>query len=440
MTTESSKPMNNWGIFIGLIVGCLIGLVFNSLKAHPDYGFLVTQITDKVLYPVGNVFLQSLFMIIVPLVFSSLIVGVADMGNPASVGRLSKRLVVFYACSTLIAILVGQTLMGTMKPGNSIPKSKAEEVAANMQDKMSSMKEKSSMVGKSLWPGLLTRIVPRNIIDQFGENNMLSVIFVSLLFGLSLLYMPNGPPRESFLHVMSALSTLSITIIKWIMKTAPFAVAALLAIAVSEFGLDLMKSMVFYVLVMFMGMLLHIFGTYSLFLKFLIKIPVKEFFSRMIPVFTTAFSTSSSSATMPVTMDTLEKKFGAPRKIVSFSIPIGTVVNMDGTALFEVAATLFIAQVFGVPLTLTGLVLLVAIVFITSIGVAGVPGGSLPILMSSMVILGIPSEGLAIILGVDRLLDMGRTVVNVTGDSVVALYLTKKENVDINGYLKSNPV
>ncbi len=437
--TDSSKPLNNWGIFIGLIAGCVIGLILNNLKAQPDYSPFIESITNNVLYPVGNIFLQSLFMIIVPLVFSSLIVGVADMGNPASIGRLSKRLFILYACSTLIAILIGQVLMGTMRPGDSIPKAKAEEVAISMQDKMSSMKEKSSMVGTALWPGILTKIIPRNIIDQFGENNMLSVIFVSLLFGLSLLYMPNGPPKESFIHFMSALSNLSITIIKWIMKTAPFAVAALLAIAVSEFGLDLMKSMIFYVLVMFTGMLLHIFGTYSLFLKFLVKIPIKEFFLRMIPVFTTAFSTSSSSATMPVTMDTLEKKFGAPRKIVSFSIPIGTVVNMDGTALFEVAATLFIAQVFGIPLAWTGLILLIAIVFITSIGVAGVPGGSLPILMSSMVILGIPSEGLAIILGVDRLLDMGRTVVNVTGDSIVTLYLAKKENTDITGYMKNNP-
>ena len=436
---KSLKILNSWGIFIGLIAGSLIGLAFNYLKMDPQYAPIVEKIIDFVFYPMGNLFLQSLFMIIVPLVFSSLIVGVADMSNPSSVGRLSKRLFLFYALSTFIAIFIGQIFMGTMKPGKNIPKAKAEAVALNMQDKMSSMREKSSMVGTSLWPGILTTIVPRNIIDQFGENNMLAVIFVSLLFGLSLLYLPNGPPKESFISFMSALSNISVMIIKWIMKTAPFAVTALLAIAFSEFGLDLMKSMIFYVFVMTLGMLLHLFGTYSIFLKFLVKIPIREFFMRMLPVFTTAFSTSSSSATMPVTMDTLERKFGAPRRIVSFSIPIGTVVNMDGTALFEVAATLFIAQVFGVPLTLTSIVLLVAIVFITSVGVAGVPGGSLPILMSAIVVLGIPAEGIAIILGVDRLLDMGRTVVNVTGDSIATLYLTKKENIDINSYIKNNP-
>lgn len=433
------QTLNSWGIFIGFVAGAVIGLLFNALKTHPQYGPITQLITDNVFFPVGNLFLQSLFMIIVPLVFSSLIVGIADMSNPASIGRLSKRLVLFYACSTLIAIFIGQIFMGTVQPGKNIPQAKAEQAAANMQDKMSSIKEKSSMVGSSLWPGILTKIVPRNIIDQFGKNNMLAVIFVSLLFGFALLYMPNGPPRESFIGFMSTLSGLSVTVIGWIMKTAPYAVASLLAIAFSELGLDLIKSMMIYVVVMILGMLLHILGTYSLFLKFLVKIPIRQFFRRMLPVFSTAFGTSSSSATMPVTMDTLERKFGAPRRIVSFSIPIGTVVNMDGTALFEVAATLFIAQIFGIPLSVTSLVLLVAIVFITSVGVAGVPGGSIPILMSAIVVLGIPAEGIAIILGVDRLLDMGRTVVNVTGDSIATLYLSRKEKVDLNGYMANNP-
>ncbi len=435
----SSRILQGWGIFIGLIVGSFIGLLFNYFKTHPAYGPVAEQIIDNIFYPVGNVFLQSLFMIIVPLVFSSLIVGIADMSNPASVGRLSTRLIVFYSVSTFIAIFIGQVLMGTIKPGENISKAKAEQAAISMKEKMSSMKEKSSMVGNSLWPGILTKIVPRNIIDQFGRNNILAVIFVSLLFGLALLYLPNAPPKESFIGFMSTLSSLCVLIIKWIMKTAPFAVAALLAISFSEFGLDLMKSMLAYMLVMTSGMLLHMFGTYSLFLKFLVKIPIISFFARMIPVFSTAFSTSSSSATMPVTMDTLEKRFGAPRRIVSFSIPIGVTVNMDGTALFEVAAALFIAQIFGVPLNITSLILLVAIVFITSVGVAGVPGGSIPILMSSIVVLGIPAEGIAIILGVDRLMDMGRTVVNVTGDSIATLYLSKKENVDIRTYMKNNP-
>ena len=430
---------SSWGIFIGLVLGCIIGLIFNLFKNEPQYAPFILFVTDNVFFPLGNVFLQSLFMIIVPMIFSSLIVGVADMSNPSSIGRLSKRLLVFYSLSTFIAIFIGQVFMGVFQPGKDISPEHAKKAAISMKAKMSSLEDKSSMVGESLWPGILTKIVPRNIIDQFAEGNMLAVIFTALLFGLALLYLPNAPPKNSFIQLMSAVSSISVLIIKWIMKTAPYAVAALIAIAFSEFGFSLLETMGKYMLVLTVAMALHFFGTYSLFLKFLVKIPVWSFFKRMGIVFSTAFSTSSSAATMPVTMRTLENKFGVPRKIVSFSIPIGVQVNMDGTALFEVAAAVFIAQVFAVDLSIANTALLAVIIFITSVGIAGVPGGSIPVLMSSMVILGIPAEGIALVLGVDRLMDMGRTVVNVTGDSVATLYLGRKEQVDINSYIEKNP-
>lgn len=431
--------ISSWKIFLGFIVGAIIGLVFNSLKTNPSIEPFITKLVDNIFYPVGNAFLQGLFMIIVPLVFSSLIVGVSELGSGKSLGRLSKRLFLFYALSTLLAISIGQIFINTFQPGKTVEQEAAQNIAQSMRDKLSSLEEKSSLVGSSLWPGIVTKIIPRNIIDQFGENNMLAVIFVSLLFGVALLSLPSGSAKGSFIGFMSALSNISIVVIGWIMKTAPFAVAALLAIAFSEFGWDLMKTMAFYVLVMIAGMLCHLFISYSCILKFLVRIPLKEFFSRMIPVFTTAFGTSSSSATMPVTMNTLEKKFGLPRSIVNFSVPIGTIVNMDGTALFEVVATVFIAQIFGVELTLINHLSLIAIVFITSIGIAGVPGGSLPILMAAIVVLGIPAEGIAIILGVDRLLDMGRTTVNVTGDSIAALFLGRTEGINLGEKLKEIP-
>ena len=434
--------LSSWGIFAGLILGCLIGLLFHYFKSHPVYGPIIQFTTNNLFWPLGNVFLQALFMIIVPLVFSSLIVGVSNMKQKASLGRLSKRLFLFYAFSTLIAICIGQIFMGTMKPGKGFTEDDVKQAAQEYSEKMSSLKEKSSMVGSSLWPGILTKIVPRNIIDQFGENNMLAVIFISLLFGLSLLYLPSGEggaSKETFIQFMSVLSDMSVLIIKWIMKTAPFAVMALIAISVHQLGPGAIEKMVFYILVMICGMAVHFLGVYSLFLKFLIKIPIREFYFRMKKVFITAFATSSSAATMPVTMNTLEKSFGAPKEIVSFSIPIGVQVNMDGTALFEVAAALFIAQIFNVDLTIGGIALLVALVFITSVGIAGIPGGSIPVIMSSIVVLGLPPEGVAMIIGVDRILDMGRTVVNVTGDSIATLYLSRKENVDLNSYIAENP-
>ena len=432
------SSVSSWAIFIGLIAGCLIGFLFNFLEKSSislmiplvgdvELKILTQFITNNIFFPVGDIFLQALFMIIVPLVFSSIIVGISNMSNPAVMGRLGKRLFLFYAFSTFIAIFIGQGVMGYFKPGQNISQQKVEEMAEEYADKMSSLQEKSSMVGSSLWPGIVRKIVPKNIIDEFGKQNLLAVIFVAILFGLALISMPQAPPKESFISLMTAICDISIIVIKWVMKIAPVAVACLLVPIVSNFGLDFMKTMFVYMLVLTFGMLLHMFGTYSLFLKFLVKHPIRKFYSKMLPVFTTAFSTSSSSATMPVTMNTLEKSFGAPKKVVSFSIPIGVTVNMDGTALFEVAAAMFIAQIYGIHLSPASIVLLVLLVFITSIGIAGVPGGSIPVLMSSIVILGLPPAGVAIILGVDRLMDMGRTVVNVTGDSLAALYLARRE-------------
>ena len=431
---NSKKIVSAWGIFIGLFVGACIGLVFNSLKEQNLLINQVTWITDNLFYPIGNAFLQSLFMVVVPLVFSSLIVGVADLGAGQRIGRLGKKLFLFYAFSTIIASSIGQFFINITAPGKQIDRATVERVAVSMKDKLSSLKEKSSFVEKSVWPGIVSKIIPRNIIDEFGKNNMLAVIFVSLLFGMALLKLPATNSRTSFIQFMQALSDISVMVINWIMKLAPIAVASLLAIAFSELGFSLMKSMLFYVLVMLAGMLTHFFITYGCFVRFLVKMSYKDFLRKMLPVFSTAFGTSSSSATMPITMQNLEQQFGVPRSIVNFSVPIGTVVNMDGTALFEIIATVFLAQVFGVEMTLASHFFLLFVVFITSVGVASVPGGSLPILMSAVVVLGIPPEGIAIILGVDRLLDMGRTVVNVTGDSIAALYLKKSESLRSSEY------
>ena len=441
-TIKQSVDVKGWGIFVGLIVGILIGILFNYWKSDPFLGPLSQKITDNLFWPLGNAFLQALFMVVVPLVFSSLMVGVANFGRTGRIGQLGKRLFIFYLCSTVAAISIGQVFVNFWKPGVGITQDDVKSEAETMREKMSSLQEKKSMVGsnvKDIWPGIVTKIIPRNIIDEFGEQNMLAVIFVSLIFGLGLLYMPNGPSRESFIQFMSALSHLSITIIGWIMKTAPYAVAALLAGVVSLFGLESIKKTIEYILVASGGLLFHALVTYGLFLIFLVKVPFKrvyKFYKGMFPVFSTAFSTSSSQATMPVTIDTLEKRFGVPGGIVNFSVPIGAVVNMDGTALFEVVAALFVAQIYGVDLSLGSQILLAAVVVITSVGIAGAPGASIPILMSALVIFGIPPEGIAMILGVDRLMDMGRTVVNVTGDSVAALYLARKEDVNVGENMK----
>jgi DAACS family dicarboxylate/amino acid:cation (Na+ or H+) symporter len=215
--------------------------------------------------------------------------------------------------------------------------------------------------------------------------------------------------------------------VSFIMRIAPFAVFALIASTVSKMGTEFVVFLAKFVGVVFLGYALHLFGVYSLILKTCVKISPLEFFKRATPVFATAFSTSSSNATIPTTIKVLEERFKAPSQVVRFGVPLGATVNMDGTALFEMVAAIFIAQVFGVELDMFQQLTLIFLVVMTSIGVAGVPGASIPLLMSAMALVGIPPEGIAIILGVDRLLDMGRTVLNVTGDMVAVLFVSRNE-------------
>ncbi len=433
MGTTGEKN-NSTKIFIGLIIGGIIGYLFNLWGP----GTLRDGLLKYFFAPIGTAFLRSLFMVVVPLVFASLVVGVAQLGSVNNVGRLGARLIGFYLLTTLMAVLIGQFYISTIKPGVGVSAEFRDTAVEAMQDQIASLKSKSEAVNESLWPGMVDKIIPKNIINDMAETNMLAIIFVAILFGIALLSI-DPKKSKAVITFFDGVSDSCIKVVGWIMKLAPICVAALIITAVAHFGLDIMKNVALYIFVVLAGYLTHFFISYSAIIKVVIGIPIKEFYKRLFPVFATAFGTSSSSATMPTTIRTLETNFGVPEKISTFSVPLGATVNMDGTALFEVIAALFIAQVFGVDISLTGQVTLVILVLLTSIGVAGVPGGSTPILMSAMVSLGIPAEGIALILGVDRLLDMGRTVVNVTGDAAGALYLSKIEKVDLKKFIKDNP-
>lgn len=430
--SENEEKQVSTRIFVGLVIGAVIGLVFNIYFSDQEW---MNWVLANVTGPIGSAFLQSLFMVVVPLVLSSLIVGVANLGTVEHLGRLGTRLGLFYLVTTLAAVLIGQFYINTIQPGTGITEAARNQAVQSMEGQISALEQKSKGVKTSLWPGIVTTIIPKNIVDALANTNMLAVIFVSFVFGISLLMNENKEGTQTVLSFLSAISESCIRIVGWIMHLAPYAVAALMINAVARFGLEVMGNVGLYILVVILGYLTQFFVTYSLVVKYVIRIPIKEFYKRILPIVATAFSTSSSSATMPTTMRTLEKRFGVPESITTFSIPLGMTVNMDGTALFEVVAALFVAQVFGVPIDMMGQVTLVILVLLTSIGVAGVPGGSIPILMSAMASLGIPPEGIALVLGVDRLLDMGRTVVNVTGDSTAALYLARVEKIDFDGNL-----
>lgn len=434
MIKTVAKSLLKNKIFIGLVVGTLIGIGFNILGPNPLRDFLLVNVFQ----PAGTAFLRGLFLIVVPLVLSSLVVGVTQLGSVENIRRLGIRLFLFYIVTTFCAIFIGQSLISVIKPGEGISPSVLSDAKAQFSEQISGLEAQSSLVKESIWPGLVDVIIPKNLFNALSTTNMLGIIFISLLFGIALLKIEKTKIKGT-VEILEVISQLCIQVVGWIMKVAPYAVGALMITAVTHLGADFLKQLGQYIFVVFLGYCLQLFLTYGAILKTVIRIPLLEFYKRILPVISTAFSTSSSSATMPTTIRVLEKKFGVPNSITTFSVPLGTTINMDGTSLFEVIAALFVAQVFGVEITLVGHVTLVLLVLLTSIGVAGVPGGSIPILMSAMASLGIPPEGIAIVLGVDRILDMGRTVVNVTGDSMAALYLAKKNNVPLKEYIRKNP-
>jgi DAACS family dicarboxylate/amino acid:cation (Na+ or H+) symporter len=422
--TAVSAPerTTNRGLWIGLAAGVLIGLALNRWGENP----LRESLLRNVLEPLGGVFLRALFVTVIPLVFCSVAASIASLGSLAHIRRLGLRLAVFYTCTSMAAIFIGQVLVSVVRPGRGVPVELAEEARMHFASQLGALSEKSATAADSLWPGILQQLIPRNIVQALAEGNMLALVAAAIVLGIALLTIDRrrAEPAAGFLQ---AMSDACVVIVGWIMKLAPYAVAALIATTLARFGSGIVQQIGAYVGVVVAGYLIHFFVTYGLIVKVLLKMSPVDFFRKGLPVFLTAFSTSSSNATIPTTIRTLEKRFGVPENITSFTVPLGATVNMDGTALFEGIVVMFVAQVFGIDLTFAQQCTVVVLVFLTAIGVAGIPGGSLPLIMSVMAAVGVPPEGIALILGVDRLLDMGRTVLNVTGDVLCALYLAQRE-------------
>jgi DAACS family dicarboxylate/amino acid:cation (Na+ or H+) symporter len=428
--TEKSSHLSGFRILIGLVVGIVAGAILKNSFDIETLKSLMANVTT----PVGNIFLRSLFMVVVPLVLCSLAVGVAQLGSVEHLGRLGRKLALFYLSTTAIAVLIGQLLVTTIQPGQGVNASFVDSAKASFSEQTSNLISKSEGVKTSLWPGMVEKIVPKNIIEELAATNMLAIIFVGILIGVTLLKLQNAAAQTT-IQVLQTISDSMIMIIGWVMQLAPFAVGCLMFNAVVQFDISIIGNVAQYFGVVVLGYIIHMCVTYSLITKFVVKLPLRYFFRNASPIFITAFSTSSSNATLPTTIGTLQKNFGVPERITTFCAPLGATINMDGTALFEIVAALFIAQVFGIHLSLADHLTLVVLVIVTSVGVAGVPGGSIPLLMSAMAAVGIPPEGIALILGVDRLLDMGRTVLNTTGDALASLYLSRVEQVPLEDFI-----
>jgi DAACS family dicarboxylate/amino acid:cation (Na+ or H+) symporter len=421
-------------ILIGLAVGVIAGISVNKMLGgdHPS----VVRIVDNVTQPVGQLFLRLLLMIVVPLVFSSLVVGVAGIGDVRKLGRVGLKSFGYCLVISAISAVIGITLANTIKPGKRIDADTAtalqQRYANDATKSVEAAKQASSATPKPLMAFVET-IVPKNpfyAVAGKEDANMLHLMFFALMLGIAITLIPvsvTGP----VLRVLEGVYEITAKIIEIIMKFAPYAVACLLFNNTARVGLDLLQALAGFVLTVLLGLSLHMFGVYSLSVYFLSRLSPIEFFRRIKTVMLTAFSTSSSNATLPTALRVSEQNLGVPQEINSFVLTVGATANQNGTALYEGVTVLFLAQLAGVDLTLGQQLMVVYLAILGGIGTAGIPSGSIPFIIGVLVTIGVNPALIAIILGVDRILDMCRTTLNVTGDITAATYVARSEGYEL---------
>jgi len=420
-------------ILIGLAVGVIAGISVNQALGgdHPRVVWLVDNITQ----PVGQLFLRLLLMIVVPLVFSSLTVGVAGIGDIRKLGRVGLKSFGYCLIISAISVAIGITLANTIEPGRKIdPATSAalQQRYATDASKTVAAAQASSTTSTPLM-SVVETIVPKNPFFGIGgreDPNMLHLMFFALIVGIAITLLP-VTVTTPFLRVLEGLYQITAKIIEMVMKFAPYAVACLLFNNTARFGLDLLQALGWFVVTVLVGLSLHMFGIYSLSVYFLSRIAPLEFFRRIKTVMLTAFSTSSSNATLPTALRVSEQNLGVPQEINSFVLTVGATANQNGTALYEGVTVLFLAQLAGVDLSLGQQLMVVYLAILGGIGTAGVPSGSIPFIIGVLVTIGVNPALIAIILGVDRILDMCRTTLNVTGDLTAATYVARSEGYEL---------
>ena len=422
----SGKPMaRHTKIFLGLIAGAIAGVLCNKfLPASASVGLVQKYLSD----PLGKIFLNMLIMVVIPLVFSSLALGVAQLGDLKQLGRIGFRTMAYFLMVTAIAVTIGLVLVNTIRPGDYLPEATKNMLMAQYSKEATEKMSAAEQAGAEFGIQTLVNIVPRNPIAAVARPNpdMLALIFMALMTGiaLTLIATERGQP---VIRVLEGVNEIAVKIINLAMKLAPYGVAALIFSVTSRFGFDLIVALGMYVFTVMLGLALHQFGAFSVLVRLFARYAPLKFFRKVETVMLTAFSTSSSNATLPTTLTVSQENLGIPPKIAGFVIPLGATMNMNGTALFEGVTVLFLAQVFGVQLDLGMQLIVVLMSVLTAVGAAGVPSGSIPLLILVLQMVHVPAEGIAIILGVDRILDMCRTVTNITGDATVATTVAAME-------------
>lgn len=416
----------HWKIIIGLVAG----LIYGVIAASAGWG----KFTADWIAPWGTIFLNALKLIAIPLVIGSLVTGVASLSDLSRLSRIGGKTIGIYITTTAIAVTIGLLLVNVVKPGHSVPEATRTTLQAQYGGD-ASQRDQAASVARERGPlQMIVDIVPTNFFDSASDNrNMLQVVFVAVLFGIGIIQLP---PEKSkpLLDVFDALSHAVIRLVDLIMMIAPLGVFSLIAGTITSVTgddpsqvLSLLGALGFYMLTVILGMLIHVGLTYGALLKFWTPLTFKNFYAGIAPAQLVAFSTSSSGATLPVTMERCEEKLGASEEISSFVLPLGATINMDGTALYQAVAAVFIAQTLGMDLSIAQQLIIVLTAVMASIGTPAVPGAGIIMLVIILEAINVPAQGIALILGVDRILDMLRTTCNVTGDATVCTVVAHSE-------------
>lgn len=410
-------------ILIGLVLGAALGVTANRVVQNlPEWQGTLAWLLRHVVDPIGEIFRRLLVLVVVPLVFSSLAVGVARLGDLGKLGRVGAKTFGYFLITTAFAVVIGLLLVQGIAPGKQLN----VETREGLQQQFSQAAGERLSKPTEFGIGTFVNIVPDNPLKAAVEMQMLSVIFVALLVGIGLTRL-NPEKARPVQAVLEGVGDLTIFIIHVAMKLAPYGVFALIFSTSARFGFDLLQSLGLYVLTVLIGLGIQMFGVFPLLVSLLGRMNPWQFFRKIRAVILTAFSTSSSSATLPTSLAVAQEELQAPRPLAGFVLPLGATMNMNGTALFEGVTVLFLCQVFGRDLLLSQQLIVIILSVLIAVGAAGVPGGSIPLLGMVLATVGLEPGAIAIILGVDRLLDMCRTTVNVVGDLTALVFVSRSE-------------
>lgn len=418
-------------IFVGLLAGASAGIIANRTFGGSES---LTWAVQNVIQPVGNIFLRLIFMMVIPLIVSAIVLGIAEMGDLRKLGRVGVRCLLITVGLAITSVLIGLLLVNWIKPGSHVSPEKRAELVAQYATAASKTVDLAAQ--KKTLADTLIELIPKSPIGEaaraFDSNytggGILAVMVFSLFVGLGIAFSEQDKVR-TLVQFLSGLFTVSLKVIGFAMCIAPICVACLVFSVAARLGFEVVHTLGVYIVVVLLGLALHQFVTYPVVLLLFSRMKPWTFFRQIEEVMVTAFSTSSSNATLPVSLRVAEQNLRLPPQISRFVLTVGASANQNGTALYEGVTVLFLAQVFGVELTVVQQLTVALMCVLAGIGTAGVPGGSLPLVVGVLVSVGIPGESIALILGVDRFLDMCRTTLNVTGDLVCAVVVADRETV-----------